>query len=507
MAGRGESDNNNTVPFDEREVNANQEEVNVRGNTSENLGSNVETSTPSMDRNSRNDGDEVVVVAPGLLNILNQITSQIGQQVADANEALSKRLLDKVEESHKALSERLERKIDEKVGELKGELNKTNEVVEGIRRDMEEVKINLETGLGQANARVDAVEAKISEVETNLNKRVEENSEKIDTLEIFVQQENEIVKTEIRETREVLEAKLKQQEASTDRKISVVSYEVSACKENVRELDQKMNLLKEDIVTRNVGGGCGSNWANIVVKTYPGDGKIHPVDFIYHIRDNFTLGMTDNLKIKFVKKFLDNEALAWAHQTIREGMSYEEFERCFLNKFWSQRIQSRVMNEFLNGAKYKESDGSMKDFCEAQLRKLVYLDSKFNEMTQIDALKRKLPSRIQSDLRFASDESIEDFLKFVGKLDSSDNRGYNDREHRRFGNDNRDDREYRRYGNDNREGRDRREDNRNRDVRDRSREDRHRDNNNRQDRRYFNGRDDRNYEDRRYNRQGNRQEN
>lgn len=79
--------------------------------------------------------------------------------------------------------------------------------------------------------------------------------------------------------------------------------------------------------------------------------------------------------------------------------------------------QVRIKNEFLSGPRYRESDGTMNEFCEKQLRKLIHLDKPLDDVSIIDALERKPPGRIQDRLAYGLDEGIGQLFKFVDKLD------------------------------------------------------------------------------------------
>lgn len=52
--------------------------------------------------------------------------------------------------------------------------------------------------------------------------------------------------------------------------------------------------------------------------------------------------MSDNDRIKFVKKFLDKDAVSWANQITESNLSYVEFEWKFLDKYWSKGEQAII---------------------------------------------------------------------------------------------------------------------------------------------------------------------
>lgn len=378
-----------------------------------------ESVTASTPRSGVLNRGEAIIASLDLLSLFNALSQQLSEQIAQGTNKVSEEVASvkserasvkaSVKTEISSVRAELSKKLEDSLSEIKTQVNDTNKAVGEVRKKVNELEETKKVGQSQRNARVDSVEDRIDNVESDLGDRISKNTDKINTLDMFVQQENEIKKSEIQETKDSLGKKINQCVTNTELVI----------KEDVRNLSQKVTSLQESVVTSKLSRGSGFNWVNIVVKTYPGDGKIHPQDFLHRCSDNFTFDMTDGLKIKFIKKFLDNEAFTWVNQINVEGMTYSEFERSFFNKFWSKIKQARVRSDFLNGPRYRESDGSMRDFCEAEIRNLVHLDSPLDEMTLVDTLKRRLSGRIQQALDCGPDESIEEFLKYVGKLDRS----------------------------------------------------------------------------------------
>ncbi|XP_049834733.1 uncharacterized protein LOC126278572 [Schistocerca gregaria] len=303
------------------------------------------------------------------------------------------------------------------MGQIRQDTSKIREIQDGLAA----LKMTVETGQGELNTRVGAVEERVDVLETNFTQELSKNEERFKKLDKHVEVENSKLKVEVVQTRRILEEKLESNKKNSELKFAEISNQISnvdlkcdekidLCKNNVVGLSKKVVELQEGVAQRNFVSNFNCVWGGIPLKCFPGDGKLHPVDFLQHCQDNFSNDMTDNVKIKFVKRFLDGEAISWANQNVNSTMSYNEFERKFLNKFWSDSEQARIKSEFLNGRMYRESDGSLKCFCESQLRKLVHLDKPFDELIQIDALKRRLPKRVQWELIYGPDDSVDQFL-------------------------------------------------------------------------------------------------
>lgn len=117
-----------------------------------------------------------------------------------------------------------------------------------------------------------------------------------------------------------------------------------------------------------------------------------------------------------MKRFLEWEALSWANENFADKMSYIEFEGTF-KRLWSDTKQARIKSEFQSVPNCKEIQGTIKQFCKDQLRKLVHLNKSFNKITQMEALNCRLPTDVQWDLVYGPDDNIEQFLNYVDKLD------------------------------------------------------------------------------------------
>lgn len=193
----------------------------------------------------------------------------------------------------------------------------------------------------------------------------------------------------------------------------------------VLELQQKLTQIQEGLDTKTLISPSFASLSGVPVRSFPGDKKFHPVDFIQHCQDSFLPGMSDTAKIKFVKRFLEGEALSWANQLNSNINTYSEFETSFLNKFWSSAEQSRIKTDFLNGPMYRDHMGDMKEFCTEQLKKLVHLTEPLDVITQIDALRRRLPNWIQKGLSYGPTDSVEKFLSFLGQINSYEERKSN----------------------------------------------------------------------------------
>lgn len=153
------------------------------------------------------------------------------------------------------------------------------------------------------------------------------------------------------------------------------------------------------------------------VKPFSGENRYHAVDFLATCKDSFIPGMSDEAKVKFVKRQLEGPAQTWANQNAGQFVNYNKFELMFLNKYWGQAKQLRLQNDFLNGPNYKVGNETMKEFCTRELSKLVHLDRPLGVLTEISTLKRRLPEELQWDLIHSPSDSVEDFLNFVENMD------------------------------------------------------------------------------------------
>ncbi|XP_049853941.1 probable basic-leucine zipper transcription factor E [Schistocerca gregaria] len=321
--------------------------------------------------------------------------------------------------------QQMDRSISKAVCDLKSEINSNTEQIAHTNQVLEEWRITFESNQKELSCRVDTVESKISVLETDLSNEISNNQSKLKKVVDFVNDENSQLRNEFDQTKRFFESEIESFKSDTDKKVTEICSRVGNVEKTV---DRKFVEIQETMLQKGFSNSCNGVRGNFPIKTYPGDKNIHPKDFMQFCKEQFTSIITDSVKIKFVKKLLDGEALSWANQNCSAEMSFEDFEKCFLTKFWSETEQARIKSEFLNGPSYRESDGSMKAYSEKQLQKLVHLDKPFDELTQIDALKRRLPKRVQWGLVYGPDESIEQFLKYVDKLDRAfeQNNRFND---------------------------------------------------------------------------------
>lgn len=155
--------------------------------------------------------------------------------------------------------------------------------------------------------------------------------------------------------------------------------------------------------------------------------------------------MTGALKVKFARRFLEGEALSWAYLNVHAETTVVEFESNFFKCFWSEAKQARIITEFLNVPRYRERNESMKEFCEDRLKKLVHIDKPLDDLIKIDALKKRLPNKWYWSLVYSPDDTIDNLLNYVEKLDMAEDRNerggdrprdQNAQESRRQGNNN-----------------------------------------------------------------------
>lgn len=62
--------------------------------------------------------------------------------------------------------------------------------------------------------------------------------------------------------------------------------------------------------------------------------------------------MSDQCQMKLAKRMLDCSAQTWANQCADKFVTFEVFEKLFLNKYWGEAKQAKIQNEFLNGPNY-----------------------------------------------------------------------------------------------------------------------------------------------------------
>lgn len=133
--------------------------------------------------------------------------------------------------------------------------------------------------------------------------------------------------------------------------ISCVGKRVENVKQNLQTVnDEVANLKKKKnnvfTNTSSTGNMLSTNCISVNLNFYPGDLKLRPIDYICQWKDSFAPGMPESTKSKIAKHYFDGEALSWANEHINNDMTFSEFEKLFLNQFWSESKQARIKSEF-----------------------------------------------------------------------------------------------------------------------------------------------------------------
>lgn len=322
-----------------------------------------------IDKNTENVGNAII----GLKTELGSSIANLSHSVGDLKTELGT-----VKDSMTSLKAEIGEEVDNKLDNLSKKFeNKDKDLHTRLGTVVDELKGEIDTGRQTCDDRYESTKQTFTEV-------------------------NKKIKTGIEEAKILLTNKLKSTETNF--------------KESIETVNNRISNLEFSTASGN------TSWTMLQLpsgKTFTGGIKYHAVDFIAACKDQFILGMTEEYKIKIAKRMLEGAALTWANQCASQFNTFEDFERLFLNKYWSQTKQVRLQNEFLNGPSYVAGKQSMLEFCQEELRKLVHLDQPLGTLPVISTLCRRLPEDLNWELVHCPTDSIENFLNFIERIDNA----------------------------------------------------------------------------------------
>lgn len=283
------------------------------------------------------------------------------------------------------------------MGVLGGELSEIKKQLGEFKNKFGEVEESL-------NARIDTVETELRGAVDSFRQMCDARAE--DTKNALIEVDRRILASG-NETKSLLMGELAGTAGNLRNEIAISNNEI-------KKINERLSNMELHSASGNVGSPMLQTPS---VKPFSGESKYHAVDFLAACKDYFVHGMSDDSKIKFVKRFLEDSAQTWANQCSHQFVSYEIFEQLFLSRYWSPAKQSRIQNEFLNGPVYKAGRQSMREFCQDELRKLVHLDRPLGMLTEISTLRRRLPEDLQWELIHCPTDSLENFLDFIERMD------------------------------------------------------------------------------------------
>lgn len=304
------------------------------------------------------------------------------------------------------------------IGTVKTEMiSVKNEIVTDLDRKLQNLTERFENRERELDARIGTVEAEVGGRIDTVKQTCDHRSES--TKQALVEVDKRIV-AGLEETKNLLTGRLGNTECNL--------------KQKIEQVEEKVNSRISNLELWTASGNA--SWPLMQMpngKTFSGEGKYHAVDFIASCKDQFIPGMTDQNKIKIAKRSLEGSVLTWANQCAEQFVTFEDFEKLFLSKYWSEAKQIRLQSEFLNGPVYVGGKQTMKKFCEDELEKLVHLDKQLGTLTIISTLCRRLPEDLNWQLIHCPTDSIENFLNFIEKIDHAMTREARPRENQHIG--------------------------------------------------------------------------
>lgn len=152
-------------------------------------------------------------------------------------------------------------------------------------------------------------------------------------------------------------------------------------------------------------------------------GSIHPVNFIKKLSRIFDeAGVPGEKKIFFALSCLRGSAQHWGNLKEDSFIDYEQFKKCFLERYWSVEEEREVFRRVKFGS---YSGGSKADYFIRMLGEIKLLSDSLTEAEQIEMLINHFPAEVRKSLFSWGVKTVEDIEKFLRRLDSveQDNTG------------------------------------------------------------------------------------
>lgn len=224
-----------------------------------------------------------------------------------------------------------------------------------------------------------------------------------------------------------LSYKLDIQSAQTDAKLEIADKRLGKMEETVVKLDREVKEVVEEIVNignRTYGGISGSNVVRMIDVDKPrfaDDSKaMHPVDFIRKLEEYLdTMQIRGRKQVTAAVSCLASSAHIWADSQSEEWGSFSEFKIKFLEKYWSQVVQEKILEDLRRTDQYNPANGSYADHVGYWKKQTKYLEPKLSEGSLTRSLIKHLPISLRELVIASGAETTERVVKVVTELQNN----------------------------------------------------------------------------------------
>ena len=147
--------------------------------------------------------------------------------------------------------------------------------------------------------------------------------------------------------------------------------------------------------------------------------KCNPRRFIRDFQENATLeGLNEREKLTLFKSLMKGEAMAWVESV--ESESFTNIRREFLNKYWNQTIQRKIVHQILDGKYSDEVESSLETYFRKWSSLARSLDQQRDDEWIIENLKYHFNEKIQEKFELREPRTITEAADILMKFDKAD---------------------------------------------------------------------------------------
>lgn len=144
---------------------------------------------------------------------------------------------------------------------------------------------------------------------------------------------------------------------------------------------------------------------------------LHPKEFVERLERHFKIRqVSEERKLDVAIEQLEGDVAIWANSTKRRWETMGDFQCEFLQRYWSEDIQHKVLVDLLRPRLYNSRFGSMTHHVWFWVKKTQYMEGTINQKVLIDALIKHFPHDVASFLISSKISTVEELVDQLEKL-------------------------------------------------------------------------------------------
>lgn len=281
------------------------------------------------------------------------------QEMQRSAEEQNQKIQEKIEANSELQNKKIEEKLEAQTKELKGELQSMREenlkMHQETKEELRKTETQLRAEMKQMRDELKAETRVVKEDGEKTRMKMEENKEVIQSLKGEISKNRQ----QIAATTSNLSENLNRINNELRSEIRLSKEDTTRVKKSQEEIEEQVKKLEEerkrrideikerqDQITRRMneveGRPFNRGTTTEIHKDVNFNGRdCYPMEFLRELKEIKQLYYPDE-DIKWIVRFLSEDALTWWRIAKCSMQTFEEFEQQFVNKFWSANIQERV---------------------------------------------------------------------------------------------------------------------------------------------------------------------